>query len=125
MLGETSQHSLLPVAHSLRSGQPAQSRSHPAGPQAQARVYMQASGLPQPKLPLPTLITVFCQSFVLGGRVVNGPTDSSLGSLLGTLMPPHLAPACDLGRLQSCLGDLLDAFPFPHCIQQSINTTLL
>lgn len=51
MLGETSQLSLLPVAHSLPSGQPAQSRSHPVGPQAQARAYMQASGLPSPSFP--------------------------------------------------------------------------
>lgn len=40
MLGETSQYSLLPVAGSLPSGKPVQSRNHPVRPQAQARVYM-------------------------------------------------------------------------------------
>lgn len=59
MLGETCQYSLLPVAGTLPSGKPVQSRNHLVGPQAQARVYMQASGLSQPKLPLPTLVTVF------------------------------------------------------------------
>lgn len=44
MLGETSLYSLLPVASSLPSGKPAQSRRRLVGPQAQARVYMQASG---------------------------------------------------------------------------------
>lgn len=63
MLGETSLYPLLPMASSLPSGMPAQSRHHLVGPQAQARVYMQAVGFPG-HASLAHVITVFCQSFV-------------------------------------------------------------